>query len=399
MQTLRHLLVLASGMLALTSGAATQPTPQPSTPGAALARLFTAKTIEGGWFAPVFLAQVPVERVQTIVAGIVAQLGAFERADPNSDGTFTLRFERGTNQAQIHLDAGGRIDGLFFRPPQLTSLSLDAALAQLAGSPGVVSYIVIENGRVRAAREPQRALAVGSTFKLAILRGLVDRIARGALHWDETATLPASDKSLPSGILQTWPDGAPLTLATLATLMISQSDNTAADVLARVVGPSALAPYAMGNEPFPTTRELFIVKADPVLRAVWRSGDSAARRRVLAQADARQLPALASIDSDPADLDIEWHYSVQALCDLIEPLASLPLMAVNPGLALPDDWARVAYKGGSDIGVINLTTALTAKDGRRICVSATENNPKDILDDQQFGLRYGAVLASLRTAG
>ena len=37
--------------------------------------------------------------------------------------------------------------------------------------------------------------------------------------------------SLPSGITQSWPAGSPVTLQTLATLMISISDNTATDTL------------------------------------------------------------------------------------------------------------------------------------------------------------------------
>lgn len=44
------------------------------------------------------------------------------------------------------------------------------------------------------------------------------------------------EKSLPGGILQNWPKGAPLTLHTLAGLMISQSDNTAADTLLEILG-------------------------------------------------------------------------------------------------------------------------------------------------------------------
>ncbi len=60
-----------------------------------------------------------------------------------------------------------------------------------------------------------------------MLDALRSSIDSGDHAWDEVVTLAAGRKSLGSGILQTWPDGSPLTLHTLATLMISRSDNTA----------------------------------------------------------------------------------------------------------------------------------------------------------------------------
>jgi hypothetical protein len=46
-------------------------------------------------------------------------------------------------------------------------------------------------------------------------------IAAGMLQWEQVINLEASWKSLPSGILQNWPDGSPLTLQTLASLAVS----------------------------------------------------------------------------------------------------------------------------------------------------------------------------------
>ena len=80
---------------------------------------------------------------------------------------------------------------------------------------------------------------MGSAFKLGVLKALKEQIAGGRHSWDEVAELTAPDLSLPSGIIQGWPMGAPLTLHSLAALMISISDNTATDVLMRVVGRAA----------------------------------------------------------------------------------------------------------------------------------------------------------------
>lgn len=58
----------------------------------------------------------------------------------------------------------------------------------------------------------------------------------------------------------------------------------------------------------------------------------------------------------PVATDIEWWFSTAELCGLMEQVQGLLLMSINPGLANPTDWQRIAYKGGSEPGVLNLTT-------------------------------------------
>jgi len=75
-------------------------------------------------------------------------------------------------------------------------------------------------------------------------------------------------------------------------------------------------------------------------------------------------------------------------------VASLPLMGINPGIADPGQWAHVAYKGGSEPGVLNLTTQVVGKSGKTYCVSATWNDTKP-LDEKRFELLYGLLLNGL----
>ena len=70
-------------------------------------------------------------------------------------------------------------------------------------------------------------------------------------------------------------------------------------------------------------------------------------------------------------------------------------MHVNPGVADPKDWQSVAYKGGSEAGVLNLTTMVTARGGATYCVSATWNNTA-LLDELRFESLYGSLLRALR---
>jgi beta-lactamase class A len=179
--------------------------------------------------------------------------------------------------------------------------------------------------------------------------------------------------------------------------MISISDNTAADALVRIVGENALRPYARENQPFLTTREAFTLKSKPGadLLSAYRSATTpAARESVLKRVALLPLPSADDLLTSP-ELTVEWHYSVRDLCGLLDRVSEVPLMSINPGVADAAAFRHVAYKGGSDLGVINLTTAVTTTRGTRICFSATLNDPTRQVDAQAFEVAYGGVMRFL----
>src|SRR5581483_9426501 len=90
---------------------------QSITPEQALARVLQQTPAQAAWFAPVFLAQIPVGKVDEIVKQYGQILGKFQRAEVAGSG-YTLVMEKGTAPARIHLDTEGRIDGLWFGPPE-----------------------------------------------------------------------------------------------------------------------------------------------------------------------------------------------------------------------------------------------------------------------------------------
>jgi beta-lactamase class A len=360
-----------------------------------LASLFTTVQLPVEWFAPAFLAQTPLESLRANITQLQARLGIFEAVQTDVDGNYDVTFTKGTERAQIQLDAAGRIEELSMLPPK--AASLDDPLAQLRALPGRVAYLVLDGGAEKAASNARVPLPAGSAVKLAVLNALIDRIDRGSLEWSDTVTLQAGDRSLPSGDLQNWPAGSQLTLATAATLMISKSDNTATDMLIRIAGRDAIAPYAAGNEPLLTTRELFALTSSrgALLREAWRRGTPLERRALLAKIDALGLPSAGELDRNAHDADFEWRYSAAQLCELIARPAMLPLMGINPGPADRRAWRRVAYEGGSDAGAINFTAQLERSDGRTYCVSATWNDLMQPVDETTFGSLYAAVLAAL----
>lgn len=76
------------------------------------------------------------------------------------------------------------------------------------------------------ALQPDKPMAVGSSFKLYVLKALAADILQGKRSWRDVVELHESDKSLSAVDLQDWPAGAPVTLFSLAASMIAKSDNS-----------------------------------------------------------------------------------------------------------------------------------------------------------------------------
>ena len=70
-------------------------------------------------------------------------------------------------------------------------------------------------------------------------------------------------------------------------------------------------------------------------------------------------------------------------------------MSINPGVANPADFDHVAYKGGSDTGIINMTTMVTTHHGTKLCFSATANDSTHDVNETAFEEAYGAALRQL----
>ena len=374
-------------------------------------------------FSPAFLAQVPVAQIRAISGQLIAGNGAIqrleriERAGPHT-GIIHVGFERMIVRMQMaiepaapHLVNGLQVVGSDPRGGD----TADALLRDLRALPGQVSFQIARlDGSTwtsLAAHQPDRALAIGSTFKLIILAELSRQVQAGQRRWNDV--VPIDRHSLPSGLLQDWPLGSPVTIHTLATLMISRSDNTATDVLLRLVGrenvEAMMARMGMAsaarNRPFLTTLEAFQLKADEAaIRTRWAAADEAARRRLLRE---RYEQGGASIDfsriftGGPIAIDtVEWFASSGDLVKVMDWLrrhgddTARAVMAVNSGLG-PDVARRFAYmgfKGGSEPGVINLTFLIRNNAGQWHVVTGSWNNPAAAVDEARFvGLMTRAV--------
>lgn len=361
-----------------------------------LDRLMHEGRMDESVMAPVLKANMPVGWLESALSGVRAVLGAYRFATDDGQGDPRLTFDHGEIPVRFSVDGEGRIASMLFLPPKVFSGALEPAVAILAAAPGQVGVLALEDGRERVGLAPDVPLAVGSAFKLAVLDVLADEIAGGRWRWDDVVELDALDLCLPTGILQDWPPGAPLTLYSLAALMISLSDNTAADALIRLLGRDELERRFPRNRPFLKCREFLVLRVEENadLRDRFVAGDEAERRKVLAATCERPLPTVESAATQAMVPGIEWYFTARELCGLIEATADLPLMSINPGPALVDDWVRVAFKGGSETGVLNLTTRVQAEDGRIFAVAATINAGRAI-EENTLILAYETLLSAL----
>jgi beta-lactamase class A len=228
-------IVLASMLLLSAVVAAPLASAQQSDTRAAAERLFREEPAKAEWFSPSFLNEIPLREIDALLKRLTDQYGEVQEVTGDGE-SFSVQLESAEVPATIQLDPNGRIASLLLHPPVPTAGSLEDHVGAIAALPGETSVLVLSDGDVRATHNPDAVLAVGSAAKLAILKALDEAVAAGRLAWDEVVRLDPKWRSLPAGILQDWPEGTPLTIATLANLMISISDNTATEALIDIVG-------------------------------------------------------------------------------------------------------------------------------------------------------------------
>ena len=211
-------------------------TPAPTAPNAqqAVERLLTADGVQPSWFTDGMLEAVPLSKLDPIIRQLTSSLGALQRIEStDKPHRFVAVFDGGTLRVAASVDSQGRFEGLLFKPGS-SSASFDELKAELAKLPGRVGAIIITDGADKLALAADEPLAVGSAFKLAVLAAVREHSA-AKNKWSKVVELPEQAKSLPSGMLHNWPTTSPLTVQTLASLMISISDNTATDALIQMM--------------------------------------------------------------------------------------------------------------------------------------------------------------------
>ncbi|WP_108790757.1 serine hydrolase [Erythrobacter sp. Alg231-14] len=342
-------------------------------------------------FTDGFLAQVPPAMLNATIQQWLAQYGAAQSVDnlgPVSDTrtALAIRMERAIARGGMAIDPDddNRISELIFQSFDPINDTVEKIESDLAALPGTVSawFGPLDGGTPTVAVNADAQMALGSTFKLYVLAALSREVAQGKRNWDDRVDLSVS--SFPSGMMQDWPQGSPVTLHTLASLMISISDNTATDQLIAILGRDAVFQAMVDsghsapelNDPFLTTRELFMLKGGPAGRLkTYAQGDAELRLQILEGIEDNPVSIGdigAAFASGPNTIDVEWFGNAADLTSLFRFMrengeeTAFQIMGINPSMTAStrSQWDYAGYKGGSEPGVLNLTWLVTDNAGQ-----------------------------------
>jgi len=374
------------------------------------------------YFAPAFKAQVPKAQFDQIGQQLKAQFGVavkVEKVTAQSpySAIVELGFEKGVGIVNIVADpaAPHRVTGLLISRIEPRGDTIAKIEAEVRALPGTAAFGVYALGdgvtpvNELAGNQP---MPVGSAFKLWVLAEAARQVNAGTRKWSDVVTLDT--RSLPSGISQRWPAGAPVTLHTLATLMISISDNTATDALLMTLGrdrvDAVVAQTGVADPaatlPVLTTMELFQLKApaNADLAAQWKAAGPDGRRKLLAANRAR----LAATKIDPAMFgdkplapDVEWFASPRDEAAVLDWLRTkggdqaLAILAVNPGTPSAALFDYAGFKGGSEPGVIFTSWLVKTKKGNWYAVTGGWARTDAAVDERGFVNLMSRLLAQV----
>lgn len=403
-----------------TVAAAVTPSPELRARSAELADILSDKGDYERYFAPGFRAQVPKATFDQINAQLLAANGpliGIQQLDAKTawSGNVIVNYRDVVATIAIVVDpaAPHQVTGLRILGTSARETSLDAVVKTIASLRGQTGFVVAKLGGTAPSIQTQHhadtPLAIGSAFKLVILAELVRATNAGERRWDDLITLDG--QALPGGGYTQKPAGTKVTLRELATQMIAVSDNSATDILLKVIGRAkieAMMPVIgiknpARNRPFLGTAELFKLKGidKGALASRYLALDEAGRRALLdgeiAAAPLTAIDPLLFKDGKPVRIDqLEWFMSANDLVRILDWLRrntdgpkgadARAILSKNAGIPpqIASKWRYVGYKGGSEPGVIAMALLLQAKNGDWYVAAGNWNDVAQDVDQGRF---------------
>ncbi|MEV6259912.1 Cpe/LpqF family protein [Streptomyces sp. NPDC051784] len=370
-------------------------------------------------FVPVFLARHPQG-----FAAVVEQwrsLGPFTVADYQAvahKSWVILENPSGVRSTlSLTLDSSGLIRVLHLGPEVVTPPVREwDDLARAMEQPGVTWSALVtrtagEGTATLYAKDADRPMPNGSSYKLYLMRALAEAVTAGAVRWDDEVTVTPALRSLPTGDMQELPDGTRVPVRETAYKMIAMSDNTAADLIQDLLGRDAVeqAVVAGGHaepallRPFLTSHEIFEIGwGDPRLRAAWVDADEAGRRELLDTVAGPLTVRGSDLGPTVHRIGLDWHMSAWDVQRVLIRLAEdgvqdesgvvEEILTAYPGVPVDEaHWPRVVFKGGSCPGVMMFCWLLEDPDGVRYTVVLQQcADEQKLIGDGQFLRGMGA---------
>ncbi|APG62549.1 hypothetical protein LPB140_06860 [Sphingorhabdus lutea] len=399
---------------------------------AQLSEVINGKVEAKDYFAQSFLNAISVAQIKILSEQLIAQYGAPQssyiasKQNPQQ-ALVNLEFENAIANVEMIIDPknGDKIIGLLIKDVATKGDNIDKIKEDFSNLSGQYSYkVTLLDGHGDQYRDilsfnADDQFAIGSTFKLYILAELAAQVKEGKRKWSDIATI--NHPSFSSTATENWPKNAPVTLHTLASWMISLSDNGATDSLLHLLGREQVEKRVLkiGHSnpeimlPFLSTVEAFGLKmsSNEKLRGEYLAANEMKQRQILNDNDdALTLDKFKAIEitGGPLFIDkIEWFASANDIVRLMEHLRLNgddivdDIMAINPGMSAGDSekWQFVGYKGGSEPGVISQNYLLQSNSGKWFVVSGSWNDSEKEVEDSKFSalmfrlLNHVALLA------
>lgn len=376
-------------------------------------------------FSKSFMNKIKYENLVSVLQGVYSDDGNCTKAIVLSPDGASSKAALRTNTTEqrfiISLDANGLISGLQYvgrSTPKVKINSLEDLKSVLDGL-GDISSLYIKNyskNEVASEINANKRLALGSEFKLYVLNYLDQKIALKKYNWDDKLKVYESQKSLPSGILQTYPEGSEFTLKQFAELMISKSDNTATDHLINFLGKEnientmfGLNSFLQDNSPLLTTMDMFRLRtlSSDQVDSYLKSDVNQKRTFLLnLQNNLSRDEVVTHLSNwdQPKDIQkVEWYASTSDVCSVVENIKHqadfdqniYDIMSINtPFVWIENDpyFEYVGYKGGSEPGVMTMTFLVKTKKQDWACISMGINNQKQSLNETAVADLYHAIL-------
>lgn len=266
------------------------------------------------------------------------------------------------------------------------------AVRSLEEAGGVVGIVATDLGSGRRIGHREDDLfPLASVIKLPVLVTLYEEVRAGRAHLDERITYRAASKVPGSGVLQDLDDGLTFTLRDVATLMITVSDNTAAEMLTELLGKprieAAMQEYGLASIRMPLgVRALLYELVDLDWTKPGQYDEARERLRASAGSGGRAgVPELTD-RSSPRDMCrlvelIRTHAILEAAaCDgILDMLRRNKSDSRIPAL-LPKGTV-VAHKTGTIRGVRNDVGVVEAPNGPYAIAILSRGVPSDIRTD------------------
>ncbi|MBK23193.1 MAG: hypothetical protein CME70_04230 [Halobacteriovorax sp.] len=345
---------------------------------------------------PYFLSKLPTDKLVGILKGFKSQEGKCVNIEKVDAKNFLYTTDKSQRAMQLYLDKNEKIRGLWFGNATSYGEKLSTVVDELKKLPGKTSLTYLKNGKAEIlSHNPDLPLAIELSSSLFLLKLLSQKVDKTKLNWNSSLKLNSKFKSVPGGRLYDWPTKAPVTVQTLATMLMAYSDETAFDHVFNLVGRKNLEKASPRNRPFLKTLDYHKLRGDKVLG--FSKKKIKEKREILNTLEKKSIEELSTV-SDSFEIDsIGWFGTTKELCQIIHSLRNEPYAGVNPGLAQRGGWKAAAFKMGRAPGIIQYTQLVVPKSSKdSFCVSITWNNPGDEMEPSKIDSILSRILSKVK---